>query len=370
MLVVPLALFILGSSVAFADVSESVWLSLERWPVSIELWDGTVLEGRLLSIEDDEVSVVLKGGRVETVQKSSVKEVYRRSFLDQAYGLLQKEGRRSVGDEPSDDFEDLLDLDSDGHGGGGIAPGELRESAFLSPHRTFILNATLGDSSYRVHRYLDLGTNLLQWSTGPNLTGQVGLLESDSGALSLKVGAWKSWRRESLSVTSLLVGSWLLPSVWVNASAGVMYDRHYARLDSDEGEITWLALPRMFNLAPLHGYYDDDDYVVRLYGVRWPVALSADWLTRDRVFLHTGVQMDAGNIGSRRGYAALWKAAYIHEFGAKARLSAGVLLLQGEYIPDYRDDEIDDAADDLEDRLSIPEWPVSPLPWLQLWWAL
>jgi hypothetical protein len=367
----------LGSTPAFAEVPEEVWAVLKGAQITVEMQDGTTHRGRLIVTGEDTVNLVMKDGQIVSLPKKKVNGVIKHLPQNELReGVLNLWGKvKPTRQEPDSDASEEEDPDTweklgnlDDLESSGIAPGEMTGAGYLCPE-TAVIRAISGTSSFRVHDVVDVRTNLARWFSGPNGGVKINLMETGDSAFALEPEFWQSWDFRSHSIGTHLRYTTILPKAWVHLSMGMFNERLYANLDWDGNDVTWGNLTRMFQLASLEGRYDADDSGVSLYGVRIPISVDVDWIVGDKSMLRTGLHSTIADLFQNTGHTLVARLVYFTTRGDHGRLGFGLSALTGEYIPDFRDDELDDAADDLEEKLNIPELPVSPLPWFELWWA-
>jgi hypothetical protein len=328
----------------------------------------------LLTSTDKTVSLALIDGRIVALRKSQVDGVIRHSAVaklkDKVKSVLgglkpvitSMASRAQEVSQSDDDFDTPVEK--------GIHPGELERAAHLSPKGVFIVHGLSGMSSFRIHDLLDVRTNGLRWLAGPNGAMKVKLSESATSALAVEPVLWRSWDESSHSYGVNLRYSSKFGGGWLHLSAGFFDERLHASFDWDGGSVTWPHVIRALQLGSLNGRFDEEDSELYLYGTRIPFGFDIDWHLDEGTLLQTGLHTTTDDLVGDTGHNFTANAIYVSTVGSRGRIGIGVVVLGGEYIPDYKDSDLDDAADELEKKLNAPTVPISPIPWFEFWVAL
>jgi hypothetical protein len=88
-----LSLGLLGP-VDSAEIPQEVWTSLASTSLELRLKDGTVLQGRILTVSDTTVTLILPGGEVVTSEKREVESIKRNSGMDRVRIATQEAGEQ------------------------------------------------------------------------------------------------------------------------------------------------------------------------------------------------------------------------------------------------------------------------------------
>lgn len=339
------------------------------------MYDGSSFKGKLMLSGRHNVNLVLSDGRIVTIKKAKVEGVVLHRPAQQLLNTVKEALTKLKPNKKDEGVVDsreraIDDLDSPPESKSAIDPGERAEAGFLSPLGGPVIHFLSGMSSIRVHDLVDLRANTLRWLSGPHVAMKIKIFENDDSALALEPMLWKGWRYGSHSYGVNLRYTAILSNAWLHFSGGIFDERLRASFDWDGNDVTWLAAPRTFWLASLEGRYDQDRSTASIYGVRVPLSVNVDWLLSDSSLIRTGFQTTPSDLFTRYGYRFVASGVYVIALGDHGRLGLGALLLGGEYIPNFKDRELDAAADALEDKINSPHSMISPLPWLEFWLAL
>jgi hypothetical protein len=348
---------------AGSGLSQAAWDELIDRHVELTLEDGTVVQGQLVAADGSRLTLIERDGVVRELQRGEVVGAKR---IDAGVRLRSLLSRRDAEAEEGAEGPKYLD-DEDTPS---IRHYELASSSKTVGKGRLLLNALFEPSAYGALDGVDVRSDLLGWLGGPNLAVRADLDRLAGVPLTLEPSLWVGWARNSWGVGLTARSTVFLGNDLLDLGVGLNYRQIFLEFEDVDGDVSWGTIGWAFPMAGLESSLDEGDDSGVLRGWRIPVHVAWFRPLAASSAIEAAMTIEPLNIGRGYGYYGSLRGAWSRAVSQTFSTSIGVTLIAPGTNPRFRDRELDDAAERLQERLDLPRFPVLFAPYLAFRWKL